>query len=145
MKNITFENLVNWKWWNIFDEIYHKQVAITWKLDSSYMIEEDIEDYNEQWWNEYDRWYTYLVDIEEPLKFRPILLGSDLERLLKISWYKNHKWNIRVYGVFLGLWTKKNNIWMIWKADILDDELNVIETIKRFDEEPPEYKVFELD
>ena len=61
---------------------------------------------------------------------RVIFIWDSLKELLERGWYKNYEWIIKIYWEFWWILTTKRNIWKIWKADILDDDGNVIESLE---------------
>lgn len=138
MIKIDFVFLKNWKWWKQFDDVYRKQVNIVWKLDKSYLIQDDFEmyDFFSKSKNEY--WYIYLTDIKNPDEYRPIFIWDTLKLLLEKSGYIDYEWNIRIYWKFDWLPVAKTNIWQIWKADILDEKWNIIDSFENPELKPKE-------
>lgn len=130
MKEITLAYIWDWKMSNKFEELYHKPVCIAGRLDNSLLTADVIEEYNLFWdWDKWDKLYTMMVDIKAPENNPKIYMGSSLKLLLEKNWYKNYNWPIRVYGVFWIRPTTKTHIAQINKADILDEQGNVLKTI----------------
>lgn len=130
MKEITLDYIRDWKVSNKFDEIYHKQVSIVWKLDKSVLTQDDIEQYIYFKEEDYDWKYIWLVNIENKENYPRIYVWSSLKKLLEKNGYFDYESYIRVFWEFWSIPTTKSNIWKIWKADILDEEWNIIKTVE---------------
>ncbi|MCH2189246.1 hypothetical protein MK079_05475 [Candidatus Gracilibacteria bacterium] len=135
MIDISLQYVYDWKMTKKFDELYHKEVSISGILDSSLMSEEEIDFYNRYKGDECDEMYTKMKDFEDAENRPKIYLGSSLKLLLQENGYPNYEGPIKVYGVFGIHPTTKTHIAKIWKADILDKNRNVVETIEKQIEE----------
>lgn len=132
MKEITLAYIRDRTMTNKFDELYHKPVTIAGKLDSSLITKDEEEEYNSfWWWDNWDGMYTKMVDIQDPDNNPKIYIGSSLKLLLESNGYKNYNGPIRVYGMFWTRPTTKTHIAKIHKADILDEEGNVIQSFEQ--------------
>lgn len=131
MREIDFDYIRWWKLQGHFKELFKKPVCISWMLDSSFMTEDEMEEYNLFDGDKWDKMYTKLVDIYAPDKKPRIYIWSSLKLLLEKNWYINYEGPIKIYWMFWTRPTTKTHIAEIWKADLLDEEGKIICTFEK--------------
>ena len=77
----------------------------------------------------HQRWLWWMF---HPLQ-KVIYVSDSLKFLLEDNGYIDYEWKIRVYGIYWSILSelRRKHIWKIHKADILDNDGNVIKTIER--------------
>jgi len=146
MIEITYKDLE----WTNYTKLWWKEVSVKGKLNSLLMKRIDIL-YSSFTENKEEIWYTYLYNTLEEKKndkkvWRPILLWISLKELLEENWYKWYEWNIKIYWTYdaiFSLW--HYNIWKIFKADILDEKWNVLETLEKWKINENKWKYFKQE
>lgn len=79
------------------------------------------DDYNRRW-----LWWVWYPSQ------KIIYVWDSLSFLLESNWYHDYEWWIKIYWIYWSIQNdvRRRNIWKIYKADILDEKGNIIETIE---------------
>lgn len=146
MKEITYKDLE----WTKYYNLWGKEVVIKGKLNHLFMKINDVLTYNSCMDKE-EVWYTYLDNVLEEKKdgkkrWKPILLWISLKKILEKNWYEWYEWYIRIYWIYkeVYFWWRYN-IWKIFKADILDEKWNILDTLEKWKINENKWKSFQQD
>jgi hypothetical protein len=116
------------KW---FDDVYTWMVEkeCTWKYkfyyrwkDISFIVSRKFFEKYVYTLERFNYWYRNIDWI--------IFIWDSLKFLLEENGYIDYEWRIKIYWVFRSINTTKKNIWKIWKAEILDENDNVLDVVE---------------
>lgn len=77
----------------------------------------------------HQRWLGWILSPSQEV----IYISDSLKFLLEDNGYIDYEWRIRIYGIYWGINNelRRKHIWKIYKADILDNDGNIVKTIER--------------